>query len=73
MRQRVRQVERSWEKAEAEVVTLHGKLGDPAIYDDAAAVKTAVAKHAEAKDKAAALFTEWETLTTRLELAERGA
>ena len=73
LRQQLRQVERSWEKAEAEVVVLHRKLADPSIYDDSLAVKAAVGEHAAAKDRAATLFAEWETLTTRLEVAERGA
>ncbi|MPZ72734.1 MAG: ATP-binding cassette domain-containing protein [Nitriliruptorales bacterium] len=75
LRARLRVVERDLGKAEAEVAELTRALADPAAYGDPEAVKTLVARHVEAKDRAAALFEEWAELETRIEkvVASMGA
>ncbi len=60
-------MERAWEKAEAQVVTLHERMADPAVYEDADAIKALVAEHDAAKDKAADLMAQWEKLSVDLE------
>ena len=73
LRARLRVVERDLGKAEAEVAELTRALADPAAYDDPEAVKAVVARHGEAKDRAAALFEEWADLETRIEKATAAA
>ena len=41
-------------------------LADPDLYSDQEAVNAAVAAHDVARDRAAGLMTEWETLSARL-------
>ena len=41
-------------------------LAEPGAYDDAEKVKEVVARHGEAKDRAAALFEEWADLEMRI-------
>ncbi len=67
LRQRLRRVEGDLGKAEAEVAELTRALADPHAYDDPEKVKEVVARHGEAKDRAAALFEEWADLETRIE------
>ena len=67
LRRRLRRVEGELGKAEAEVAELTRALADPHAYDDPEKVKEVVARHGEAKDRAAALFEEWEDLETRIE------
>ena len=67
LRARLKVVERELGKAEAEVAELTRALADPQAYDDAEKVKEVVAKHGEAKDRAATLFEEWAALEMRIE------
>ena len=69
MRKQLNKVERSWENAEAQVVVLSDKMADPAVYENADKIKALVAEHDAAKDSAAKLMTEWEALSTQLDLA----
>ncbi|MFT7474133.1 MAG: ATP-binding cassette subfamily F protein 3 [Verrucomicrobiales bacterium] len=69
LRKKQQSAERKWEKAEAEVADLQAKLADPAIYEDNDEVKTLVAAHEVAKDKAASLMVDWELATTTLDAA----
>ena len=57
------------EKAEAEVAALTTSLADPEVYDDGARVKTLVRELDAAKERAAALMSEWEAASTALETA----
>jgi ATP-binding cassette subfamily F protein 3 len=70
MRKELSKVERAWERAEANVVTLHERMADPAVYEDPNAIKTLVADHDTAKDAAADLMAQWETISLRLSDAE---
>ena len=67
LRKRQQSAERKWEKAEAAVVEIQTQLADPAVYEDNSKVKELVAALDAAKDKAAALMTEWEDATTALD------
>jgi ATP-binding cassette subfamily F protein 3 len=67
LRERLSTVEKELGKAEAEVAELTRWLAEPGAYDDAEKVKEVVARHGEAKDRAAALFEEWAELETRIE------
>ena len=67
LRSRLTVVERELGKTEAEVAELTRALADPGAYDDPEAVKELVARHGEAKDRAATLFEEWADLQTRIE------
>jgi ATP-binding cassette, subfamily F, member 3 len=67
MRRRLVQVEHELGHAEAEVADLTRQLADPAVYDDNDRVRDLVRRHEAAKDRAAALFAEWEQLATDLE------
>jgi len=71
LRRRLEVVERDLGKAEAEVAELTRVLADPAAYDDPEKVKALVARHGEAKDRAAVLFEEWMQLETQIEAATR--
>ena len=70
LRDRVVKAERAWERAEAEVVKLHAELAEPSTYEDKAALTGLLRRHDDAKDRAAALMTEWEHATLALERAE---
>jgi ATP-binding cassette, subfamily F, member 3 len=69
----VGRLERELGKAEATVADLNRQLADPAVYDDGAAVKDLVARHAAAKDAAAELMDRWERASLALEEAEAAA
>ena len=71
LRKKQQAAERKWEKAEAQVAELQAQLADPEVYEDAAKVKTLVAEHDAAKDRAADLMVEWEDATTALEAASQ--
>ena len=58
--------ERRWERAEAAVAELQGRLADPDVYGDEAKVRALVAEHELAKDAAAERMAEWERLADRL-------
>jgi ATP-binding cassette subfamily F protein 3 len=66
LRRRLERAERTWEEAEAEVLATQAVLADPDLYSDQEAVNAAVAAHDVARDRAAGLMTEWETLSARL-------
>ena len=67
LRSRLTVVERDLGKTEAEVAELTRALADSGAYDDPEAVKELVARHGEAKDRAATLFEEWADLQTKIE------
>ena len=69
LRKRVRELERSLERAEAAVAELQTALADPAIYDRPEEVHRLAVAHEEAKDRAQALMGEWESTAERLEAA----
>jgi hypothetical protein len=66
----VTKAERAWEKAEAEVVAIHADLAQPSTYEDKDKLAEVLRRHDAAKDRAAALMTEWERATLALERAE---
>ena len=66
LRKRLERAEKAWEEAEAEVLATQAVLADPDLYSDQEAVNSAVAAHDVARDRAAALMSEWETLSARL-------
>jgi ATP-binding cassette subfamily F protein 3 len=70
LRERVAKAERAWERAEAEVVEMHARLAEPSTYEDKEALADLLRRHDDAKDRAAALMTEWEHATLALERAE---
>ena len=69
IKKRLTSVEQQLVAAEADVAELTRTMADPEIYEDGERVKRLVARHDEAKDRAAALFSEWEQLATALEEA----
>ena len=69
LRRRLEKVEAELGAAEAEVAELNRALADPDVYADGERVKELVAAHGAAKDRAAALFGDWERLYTAVEEA----
>jgi ATP-binding cassette subfamily F protein 3 len=67
LRKRVQKTERQWERAEADVAAIQAKLSDPSVYDDTHRVADLNRRLDAAKDRAAELMAEWETVATRLE------
>jgi ATP-binding cassette, subfamily F, member 3 len=72
LRKELMKVEQELAKAEERVAELTRRLADQALYSDPDEVARVVAEHGTAKDAAAALFTRWEDVGTRLEVAEAG-
>jgi ATP-binding cassette subfamily F protein 3 len=70
LRQRLEKVERDWERAEREVAALQAQLGEPSTYEDKDKLTDLLRRHEGAKDRAAALMTDWEAATVALERAE---
>jgi ATP-binding cassette, subfamily F, member 3 len=70
LKREVREVETALGKAEADVAMLTRKLADPEVYTDGSDVKALVARHGEAKDRAASLLDRWERAQLALEEAE---
>ncbi len=62
-RKSLTKVERQWEKAEAQVAIWQDKLADPALYDEPDKLAEVLTAHEAAKDKAATLMSEWESLS----------
>jgi ATP-binding cassette, subfamily F, member 3 len=73
LKREVTRLERELGKAEGEVADLTRQMADPAVYEDGDRVKVLVARHAEAKDLAAALMERWERASLALEAAEAAA
>jgi ATP-binding cassette subfamily F protein 3 len=69
LKKRLRHAEQQWEKAEAEVAELQRQLAEPDAYDDVEAVRDLVARHDEAKDRAADRLTAWEQAVEALDLS----
>ena len=67
LRIKLRQAEKDWEKAERKVAQLQLKLADPEIYGDANRVTSLAKEFDAAKDRAAKLSTQWESLASELE------
>ena len=67
LRKRVTDLERAWSAADAEVVELHRRLSDPAVYERPEEVHALASAHEEAAEKAATLLTEWESSLAELE------
>ena len=63
-------MEKALARAEEEVAALTRELADPAVYEDGEKVKGLVARHAAAKDEAAALMDRWERAQLALEEAQ---
>ncbi len=63
---KLKNIERRWERTEALVVELQDQLADPEIYGDTAKVDELVTAYDQAKDKAATLMSEWEQLEIKL-------
>ena len=70
LRSRVERVERELGAAETEVAQLTRELADPGAYEDGERVRGLVARHHDAKDRAARLLDEWEEAQLALEEAE---
>jgi hypothetical protein len=66
----VRDAERRWERAEAEVAEVQRLMADNAVYDDPALVRELGARHDGAKEEARAAMAVWEEAATRLERVE---
>jgi ATP-binding cassette, subfamily F, member 3 len=62
LRAELERVEAALMTAEAEVADLDRALADPALYEDPQAVRETLIRHGTAKDRAGALFAEWERL-----------
>jgi ATP-binding cassette subfamily F protein 3 len=73
LRADLRSVEQQWERTEAEVAELQGRLADQDLYSRPDELRAVVDAHDGAKDRANQLMGEWERLTRRLEDAERRA
>ena len=70
LRATVTRLEREVGRVEGEVAELTRELADPTVYADGERVKQLVARHGDAKDRAAALFARWERAQLELEAAE---
>jgi ATP-binding cassette subfamily F protein 3 len=66
----VERVETELTKVEERVAALTRELADPSVYEDGARVRTLVAEHGQAKDRAASLLHAWERAQLALEQAE---
>ncbi|HEY8340693.1 MAG TPA: ABC-F family ATP-binding cassette domain-containing protein [Egibacteraceae bacterium] len=73
LRRQLEKVEAELGAAEAEVAELTRALADPEVYGDGERVKELVAAHGAAKDRAAALFADWERLSLAVEEAAAAA
>jgi ATP-binding cassette, subfamily F, member 3 len=71
LKKKVEKLERDLGKAEAEVLELHHQLANPDVYGDPEKVRDIVAKHDEAKTRAARITDEWLGASDELERAER--
>ncbi len=69
-KKRVRDAERAWERAEAEVAALAEQLADPDIYDDHQRVSDLADRHAAAQRRASTLLNSWEAALADLEAQE---
>jgi ATP-binding cassette subfamily F protein 3 len=70
LRRKVERLEQQVTRAEAEVAELTRELADPSVYDDETRVKQLVARHGDAKDRAAELAEAWEDAVLALEAEE---
>jgi ATP-binding cassette, subfamily F, member 3 len=70
LKRTVERLERELGQAEGRVAELTRQLADPAVYDEPERVKTLVAEHGAAKDRAAELLDGWEEAQLALEEAE---
>ena len=66
LRGELSRAERSWEKAEEELVQLQTQLGDSSTYEDPELVRALAKRHEELKDNAAGLMEMYETIQRRL-------
>ena len=73
LRARLDEVESELGAAEARVAELTRAMADPEVYADGDRVRDLVARHNEAKDRAAALTGEWEALYMAVEEATAAA
>jgi ATP-binding cassette, subfamily F, member 3 len=67
LRAELDRIETALMAAEAEVADLDRALADPELYSDPQAVRETLMRHGAAKDRAGALFTEWERLSEAVE------
>jgi ATP-binding cassette, subfamily F, member 3 len=72
LRQRVSRLEAEVGRIEDELAELTRQLGDPDVYGDPERVAELVARHDDAKDRAAALYADWERAELELERAQAG-
>jgi ATP-binding cassette, subfamily F, member 3 len=72
LRQKVARLEDAVGKVEDELATLTRELADPQLYADADRVAEVVARHDDAKDRAARLYADWERAELELERAQAG-
>jgi ATP-binding cassette, subfamily F, member 3 len=70
LKKAVRDAERAWEKAEAEVTELERLLADPEIYGDHSRIAELAARHGQARKEALAAMEAWETASEQLAAAE---
>ncbi|HMC79829.1 MAG TPA: ABC transporter C-terminal domain-containing protein, partial [Acidimicrobiia bacterium] len=73
LKKAVRDAERAWEKAEAEVTELERQLADPEIYGDHSRIAELAARHGQARKEALAVMEAWEAATEQLAAAEAAA
>ncbi|MGH8896805.1 MAG: ABC-F family ATP-binding cassette domain-containing protein [Egibacteraceae bacterium] len=69
LRAELERVEAALTAAEAEVADLDRALADPDLYEDPQSVRETLTRHGAAKDRAGALFTQWERLYEAVEEA----
>lgn len=72
LRKQLERVERQWEEAEATVSDLQIRLGDPETYELPEQLKELTTAYDEAKDQAAKLMNDHETISRRLQRAAAG-
>ncbi|MEX0659792.1 MAG: ABC-F family ATP-binding cassette domain-containing protein [Egibacteraceae bacterium] len=73
LRKRLARAETDLATAEKEVAELNRLLADPEVYEDSERVTALILAHSTAKDRAAALTTEWERLYLEVEAATEQA
>ena len=73
IKKKITKVERELMAAESAVAEVQREMAEPGAYDDPGAAKALTERHQTAKDKAAKLSDQWETLVEELERVEASA
>jgi len=73
LKKAMRDAERAWEKAEAQVTELERQLADPDIYGDHSKIAELAARHGQARKQALVAMEAWEAASEKLAAAEAAA